>query len=348
MDHLPNPLRDFALRTDAAARRVVDRVLDEAYHAAWTHGIVGVHTMDDGPSLGHLQRHRAAGRLGLRVVHAIPLAGLDHACQLGLRSGLGDAWLRLGGVKIFVDGALGSQTAYMFDPYPGRGGYCGVAVLAGDELKEAVHTAVSHGWAVWIHAIGDRAVHEAIEAISAARRLEQPALPHRIEHVQCVRPADVRRMARAGIVASVQPCHLLGDIGNADRHWPRSRRHALALRRMLDAGVVLAGGSDVPSDSIDARRSLFAATVRTDEEGEPPGGWFPQQRITAAEALRAFTRGAAAAVGMPAPAGTLAPGAPADLTIWEEDPLRIAPESLLETRILGCVVGGQVHLTHEN
>jgi predicted amidohydrolase YtcJ len=344
LDLLPDPVRDFARRTDAQARQVVDEALAEACRVAWAHGVVGVHAMDDGVSLGHLQRRHADRRLGVRVVHAVPLTSARDVCELGLRSGLGDDWLRLGGIKIFADGALGSQTAYMFEPYPGRRGYCGVAVTSGDELGATVGTLARHGWAAWIHAIGDRAVHEAIVAISAARGIAGVALPHRIEHAQCVRPADVRRMAQAGIVASVQPCHLLADIPIAERHWPRARRHAYPLRSLIDAGVRLAAGSDVPIEALDPRRSLFAATTRTDTRGEPCAGWFPCQRVTTREIMRAFTRGAAEAAGVALPAGTLVPGAPADLTIWAEDPFRVPPARLLDIGIVGCAVGGQLHL----
>lgn len=348
IDDLPMPVRDLALRPDPRAQRTIDHALREAYRTAWALGITGVHSMDDGPSLNHLQRQRAAGMLGLRVLHAVALPDFEHARRVGLRSGFGDEWLRIGGVKIFADGALGSQTAYMFDPYPERGDFCGVPNLAGDDLRDAVRQAVEHGWAVWVHAIGDRAVHETVAAIAGARRIASLPLPHRIEHTQCIRPADLRRMAQARIVASVQPCHLLGDIATADRHWPRARRHTYVFRRLLDAGIVLAAGSDVPIESIDPRRSLFAATSRTDEHGRPAGGWFPQQRLTALEALYAFTRGAAAAAGQPLPAGTLAPGAPADLTVWDEDPLRIDPARLLDIGIRGCVIAGQPHLLDES
>jgi predicted amidohydrolase YtcJ len=137
---------------------------------------------------------------------------------------------------------------------------------------------------------------------------------------------------------------LIGDIATADRHWPRARRRAFPLRELLDAGVTLAAGSDVPIESPDPRRSLFAATMRTNEGGEPRGGWFPEQRISVAEALQAFTRGAAASVGAAPATGTLAVGARADLTLWEHDPLRADPAALREIGILGCVVDGQVRL----
>jgi predicted amidohydrolase YtcJ len=341
IDTLPNPLRDFAARQDAEATRLIDRALRRAYRAAWACGIVGVHTMDDAASLFHLQRHRVSGELGLRVVHAVPLRDFPAARQLGLRSGLGDEWLRLGGIKIFADGALGSQTAYMLKPYPGRGGYCGVPVIAGEELREAVREITRCGWASWIHAIGDRAAREAVAAIAAAG---SATIPHRIEHAQCVRPADMRRMAQARIVASVQPCHLLGDISNADIHWPKARRYAFPLRAFEEAGVTLAAGSDVPIESLDPRRSLSAATNRTDEQGRPAGGWFPQQRLSIRAALRAFTQGAASAIsGLNGP-GALEVGAPADLTLWAADPLAARPEELLDIGIRGCMVGGRMHL----
>jgi len=347
IDQLPNPLRDLGLRADAQAWAQVDRALEEAYSAAWALGIVGVHCVDDAASLFHFQRHRQEGRLGIRIVHTIPLAGQDHAAALGLRSGLGDDWLRIGGVKIFADGSLGAQTAYMFEPYPNRRRYRGVPVLTGEALREAVVRLAQRGWAAWIHAIGDRAVHDAIAAIAAARRVERSFLPHRIEHAQCVRPADIKRMARLRIIASVQPCHIPGDIATADRHWPRARRYAYPLRGMLDAGVTLAAGSDAPIESLDPRRGFFAAICRTDDAGLPPGGWFPRQRIEAVEVLRAFTAGAAAAAGLGPPWGRLTPGAPADLTIWCEDPLTTPPERLREVGIAGCMVGGRLHLRED-
>ncbi len=346
VDHLPDPVRDFATRTDAAARRAVDRALDDAFAAARALGIVGVHTMDDAPSLAHLQRLHGERRLGLRVVHAIPLSNLDHALALGLRSGLGDDRLRIGAVKIFADGALGSQTAWMFRPYPGSAGHCGVPVIAGAALRDVVRRAAAGGLAAWIHAIGDRAVHDAIRAIGAARRVEPAPLGHRIEHAQCVRAADIRAMAALGIVASVQPCHIPGDIRTAQRHWPRASRRAYPLRSLLDAGVTLAMGSDVPIESIDPRRSLFGAVVRTEPGGYPAGGWYPRQRLTVAEVLDGFTRGAAAAAptAASAPPGTITIGAPADLTLWREDPLRVKPDRLLDVEIGGCVLDGELHL----
>lgn len=345
VDLLPDPVRDFALTSHPATERVIDRALQAGYRYAWAHGLVGVHSMDDGASLRHLARHQHEGKLSLRIVHAVPLAELDNACNLGLRTGFGDDWLRIGGVKVFADGALGSQTAYMFEPYPGQGDYRGVPNVAGRELEDVVRRAAERGWTTWIHAIGNRAVHESIQAIVRARRVRTTRWPARIEHAQCVRPADVRRMAQAGIIASVQPCHILGDIATADRHWPRARRDAYPFGRFLTAGVRLAAGSDAPIESLDPRRSLFGATTRTDEHNQPAGGWFPEECITTEATLRAFTQGAALTTAARNGAGTLAIGAPADLTIWQEDPLRAAPDTLRDIGIAGCVIDGRLHVS---
>lgn len=344
VDALPAPIRDFAARDDREASQVIDRALQSAYRAAWSFGIVAVGALDDAPSLAHLQRHRATGALGLRVVHSVPVERLAEFQRLGLRGGLGDEWFRVGAVKLFADGTLGSQTAYMFDAYPGRPGDFGVPVLAGAPLREAVVAAARAGWASWIHAIGDRAVHDAVVAIAAARRIEPHPLAHRIEHTQCIRPADARRMGRLGIHASVQPCHLVSDIAPADRHWPRARRNAYVFRRLLNAGVNLALGSDVPVETIDPRRSFHGGITRTDEHGLPAGGWFPGEKLTSAEVLRGFTEGAAQSFGRPPGWGTLTPGAPADLTLWADDPLRTPPSALRNVGIRGCVVAGEVHM----
>lgn len=342
IDTLPDPARQLALQTDTRTRRQIDRALANAFAEAHAHGLVGFHTMDDAVSLTHLQRLHTAHHLQLRVAHAIPLANLDAAIQLGLRSGLGDDWLRIGAVKIFSDGALGSQTAYMFSPYPGSQDV-GVPVVAGDALIETATHAARHGFALWIHAIGDRAVKECIDAIAAARKVEPTPLPHRIEHAQCIRPADIRRMARLKFVASVQPCHILGDIPTAQRFWPRAQKNAYPLRRLLDAGVTLAAGSDVPIESLDPRRSLFGATQRTNEAQQPPNGWIPDQKISTREALIAFTRGAAAVANADPHTGTLTPGALADLTIWNADPLTHDPQELLDIPIRGCMVNATLY-----
>lgn len=348
VDLLPNPVTELALRHDNHSLKIVDEALRSAYQHAWSFGLCGVHALDDAASLLHFQRHRSDGRLGLRIVHSIPYADRNRAIELGLCSGLGDDWLRIGAIKIFSDGTLGSRTALMYDAYPGMRGAtmrCGVPVVAGDALRDTVVELAARGWAVWIHAIGDRAVHDCVTAIRAARRVEPRRLPHRIEHAQCARPADIRAMSRLGIIASAQPCHMLADIPVADRHWPRARRHAFPLRSFIRAGLVVPFGSDVPVEPIDPRRSLYAAVLRRDEQGQPTGGWFPGQRLSIEQALACFTEHANASVNASRNHGTLAVGSAADMTVWQDDPLTVPSERLREVRIRGCMIAGKLHLT---
>lgn len=348
LDALPNPLGELARSGAPRDLAVVDRALQRAFRAARALGFVGVHVLDDAASLSTFQRWRQSNRLPLRIVHSVPFDNRARAYELGLRGGVGDEWLRLAAIKIFSDGTLGSQTALMFDAYPGRARDYGVGVVHGEALRDAAIAAAAAGWPLWVHAIGDRAVSETIDALAAARRLERQArggvaaLRHRIEHTQCIRPRDVRRMASLGIIASVQPCHLLGDIATAERYWPRARRHAYALRALRAAGVLLAMGSDVPVEPLDPRRSFYAALCRQDEHGHPVEGWFPEQRISAADVLRGFTQDAAQSVqGAPPLAGTLLPGAAADMTIWGGDPLRWPAADFREIPIRGSIVAGR-------
>jgi hypothetical protein len=155
-------------------------------------------------------------------------------------------------------------------------------------------------------------------------------------------------MARLGIIASVQPCHMLADIPVADRHWPRASRNAFPLRSFFDAGLIVPFGSDVPVESIDPRRSLYAAVQRRDEHGRPADGWFPDQRISIRQALAGFTEHAAASVGAAHGRGTLAVGDAADMTVWRDDPLRMPPDLLREARIGGCIIAGQPRLDAAN
>ncbi|MBK8915661.1 MAG: amidohydrolase [Phycisphaerales bacterium] len=349
LDALPNPLAELAHSPAPADQRLVEGALARATGVARRLGFTGVHVLDDAASIRTFQRLRRAGELRLRIAHSVPFDLRAQAYALGLGSGVGDPWFRLAAIKIFSDGTLGSQTALMLDDYPGRPGYRGVGVVHGATLREAVREAVAHGWCVWVHAIGDRAVRETIDAIESAKRVGRSGPraraaipPHRIEHAQCTQPADVRRMARLGIVASVQPCHLIGDIATADRHWPVARRRAFPLASLRDAGVTLAMGSDVPVESIDPRRSFFAAMCRQDERGAPRAGWFPRQRITAADVLRGFTQGAAESLGDASPAGTLRPGAVADLALWGADPLRWSAGDWLQMPILGSMLAEEL------
>lgn len=334
VDRIPAP------DEDATAGAVVDAIA--ALHR-W--GVTGVHSIEmpgrSFDSLRILEGLRADGRLRLRVLQHLPVEVLDQAVQLGLRSGFGHGRLRVGAVKLFIDGALGSRTAWLFEAYEG-GRDTGVRLLSPEALRDAVGRAAAAGLAAAVHAIGDAAVALALDVLAETRAVA--ALPHRIEHVQLSPSERFADAARAGIVCSMQPAHLMTDWRAAERHWGRARsRRAYAFRSLRRAAdhAILAFGSDAPVESPDPRLGLYAATTRRDLDGDPSGGWFPEERLTPAEALEAYTVGPARAGGVAARSGRLAPGYDADLVAWDRDPLEGPQDGLLEMDCIATMIGGE-------
>ncbi|HJZ48015.1 MAG TPA: amidohydrolase [Roseiflexaceae bacterium] len=298
----------------------------------------GLSAGDGALTLADYQLLRERGQLKLRCLAHIGLDGLDDALRLGIRSGLGDRWLRIGGVKMFADGSLGSETAEMLSHYEGRR-HLGTATMSTEELDDAVSRALAGGIAVTIHAIGDAANRRVLDAIEAALRglgtgsltptpNSQLRIPNRIEHAQIVHPHDIRRFARLGVIASMQPIHATADMEIADRLWGERCASAYAWKSLQDAGATLAFGSDAPVEALNPWLSVHAAVTRQRPGNIPPDGWYPEQRIDVMSALRGFTVGAAAAAGAAHEQGLLAPGMLADLAILSQDPFKIAASDL--------------------
>lgn len=327
--HLPQP--------SPADVRAALGAAQAALHA-W--GITGVHSVE-ATGMGDWQDLRNSGDLRLRVLQSIPLDGLDAAIASGMRSGDGDGWIRVGGVKMFLDGALGSRTALLREPYEGEDAYRGIGTLPPEEFRARVEKAAAAGIAATVHAIGDAAVGLALDVLSEVG--PPAAIPHRIEHLQLCPPEWWGRAAEAGIVASMQPVHIRSDVAAAERHWGQVRcRGAYAFAPLLRAGTALAFGSDAPVETPDPRQGLYAAMARRSWGGEPEGGWFPEHQLTAEEALRAYTEGPAHAAGEANRRGRFLPGYDADLAVWDRDPLACTPEELLELRCRLTMVAGEI------
>jgi predicted amidohydrolase YtcJ len=326
-------------------------------------GITGVHSVEP-TGLRDFGALEAEDRLRLRVLQHLPLAHLDAALEVGLCSGWCSpaapgaprggsspaggqcgGWIRIGGVKMFLDGALGSRTAWMREPYQGTASERGIQTLPGDQFRHVVGRMAEGGLAVTVHAIGDAAVDLALDVLGGTP--PPPAIPHRIEHLQLCAPDRWAQAAASGIVASMQPVHLLSDIAAAERHWGHQRsRGAYAFAPLLRAGMTLAFGSDVPVETIDPRPGLFAAVRRVTWDGEPEGEWYPEHRLTMDEALRGYTEGPAHAAGAAGWQGRLLPGYAADLVAWDRDPLACDPAEFREMRCLCTVVAGEVVFLH--
>lgn len=321
------------------------RQMTLAQDRLWRYGLVAIHDFDGSRCFQALQLLHERGELGLRVVKNLPVDNLEAAIRLGLRSGFGDDWLRLGNVKVFADGALGPRTAAMLEPFDDDPGNTGMALLDAEELLEKAIRAGEAGWGMAVHAIGDRANHLVLDAFTELRRQEDvrgwPARRHRVEHLQLVHPEDRARPARLGLIASMQPIHAVSDMAMADRGWGARARHAYAWRSQLQSGASLAFGSDAPVESPNPFWGLHAAVTRRQPDGAPgPDGWIPEERLTLAEALTAYTEGAAFAAGLEAKAGRLTPGFWADLVVLETDPFEGDPMSLRELSPTGLMTGG--------
>jgi predicted amidohydrolase YtcJ len=308
-------------------------------------GLTGLHDYDGRACFHALQALHQAGDLEFRVVKNIPVDYLDHAIGVGLRSGFGDEWLRVGGVKMFADGALGPRTAAMLAPYEGEPENRGIVVTDKEEMMAHASRASAAGLSLTVHAIGDRANHDVLDVYEAVRLEEQARggsrLRHRIEHFQIAHPSDFQRLSNLNVVASMQPIHATGDMEMADRFWGARSEYSYAWRRVLDAGGMLAFGSDAPVEPIEPLLGLHAAVTRQQADGSPgTEGWHPDQRLTMDTAIRAFTMGAAMACGQENHLGSITKGKLADLTIYEQDIYEISSAQLLEVAIAGTMVGG--------
>ena len=331
---------------------------------AHSYGMAGIHLMpgltagDGALTLSDYQALRALGQLKLRCLLQIGLDGLDDALRLGMRSGLGDRWLRIGGVKMFSDGSLGSETAEMLSHYEGRR-HLGTATMSTDDLNDAVRSALVGGIAVTIHAIGDAANRRVLDAIELAHmdlgdqgsgnESSQPPIPNpqspipnRIEHAQIVHPQDIPRFAQLGVIASMQPIHATADMESADRLWGERSANAYAWKSLQAAGATLAFGSDAPVEALNPWLSVHAAVTRQRPGNLPPDGWYPEQRIDITSALRGFCAGAAAAAGAAHEQGTLLPGMLADLAILSADPFKIDPSHLHAVKSELTMIEGEV------
>jgi hypothetical protein len=314
----------------------------------WQIGLTGAHDFDRRLCFAALQVLHERGELSLRITKSLPLEDLEHAIALGLRTGFGDDLLRIGSIKAFADGALGPRTAAMLQPYEGEPDNRGMLLLDAEELFEHGRSAVQNGLSLAVHAIGDRANHEVLNALTQLRAVERqlsperPALRHRIEHVQIIHPDDAGRLVQAGIIASMQPIHATSDYLMADRYWGERSASAYAWRTMLEHDTPLAFGSDAPVESPNPFWGLHAAVTRQRPDGSPgTQGWYPEQRLSVIEALQGFTTGAAYAAGMEDRLGMLASGFLADLLVLDTDPFTSQPEALMDIRPLGTMVEGQ-------
>jgi predicted amidohydrolase YtcJ len=309
------------------------RAMREGLAVAASRGVTAVHDKDGWlDALPRFQRLHREGALTLRVWQSLPHERLTELEGLRAAAGLGDDYLRVGYLKAFMDGTLGSQTARLLDG-------SGVEITSRRELVEIVRRAARLGWPVAVHAIGDRANRDALDAFEETEADWKPrGLRQRIEHAQLLDPTDVPRLAQLGVAASVQFTHAPADRDLAERFWAGGTGLAYAYRSLWESGALLANGSDAPVEELDPLAGL-AAGVRRTLDHRPP--WHPEQALTVEQALQASTVNPAWLTGDERRRGRLLPGYLADLVVLDRDPLAVPPDELAEVRVVATMVGGR-------
>lgn len=322
-----------------------------AMQACAENGLTSVQDMDGSSAnerrvlMRALQKLARDGQMTVRLDLHWPIAARNEVIGVGAEANFGNDYLRIGGVKGFMDGSLGSSTARMFEPYETGGKNVGVFVTPPEILRGMVREADKAGLSVAIHAIGDEANATLLDIFADTVKVNGPRdRRFRIEHVQHLRPADYKRFKEIGVVASMQPYHVIDDGRWAEgRIGPRRCASSYAFRSLLDNGARLAFGSDWPVAPLDVLAGIDAAVNRRTLDGKHAGGWFPEQRITVAEAVEAYTLGSAYGAFQDGDRGTIRVGNLADLIILSRDILAPAErDKIADTRVDTTIVGGKV------
>ncbi|MFQ5690189.1 MAG: amidohydrolase [Gemmatimonadota bacterium] len=314
-------------------------------------GVTGIHDVTPPEQLRVYQRLRESGELTVRIYARPTLDKWDELRAVGIPRGFGDEWLRIGGLKGFVDGIMGNSTARFYEPYlttGKRGRWRGMMNPPGN-MRRLLLAADSAGYWPQVHAIGDQAIDTLIALFADVMRTNGPRERRfRVIHAQVLRGPEVaRRMARLGLIAEVQPYHAIDDMRWMEERIGARSRWAYAFRTLRDAGVLLSFGSDWPGTNAawypaKPLLGIYAAVTRQTLNGEPAGGWHPEQRVDVETALRAYTLHNAYAAGEEALKGSLEPGKLADLVVLDRDPFRVPPAEIKDIRILITMVGGRV------
>ena len=335
-----------------------EREMNEAMHAALKEaakdGVTSVQNLSDSPvdantapKFREFQMFARDGLLTVRIYNAIPLRDWKELGAAGVQAGFGSPMLRIGNLKAFADGSLGSATAWMDAPFTGQPGKSGLAStdlmdLAG--MYANIQGADQAGLQVTIHAIGDRANHAILDLFEKAEHEDGPRdRRFRIEHAQHLRAADIPRFGALHVIASMQPYHAIDDGRWAETVLgPERIKTSYAWHSLLEHGAVLAFGSDWPVAPLDPLTGIYAATTRRTLDGRNPQGWVPEQRITIAQAVHAYTMGSAFAEHQETVKGSLEPGKLADLAVLSSDIFRIAPPQIEKTHVFMTVFDGKI------
>jgi predicted amidohydrolase YtcJ len=324
------------------------RAVERAIQHALSLGVTSVQNMNpeyaDIAIYSELQEH---GNLKIRIYAAPLITDVDDQVKIGIRHAFGGPSLRIGAVKAYADGSLGSRTAYFYQPYldqPNTRGLLSDEMHPVSLMRDRMVKADAAGLQICTHAIGDEAISTILDLYSELLNAHGPAARRfRIEHAQHMAEKDFERFARLHVIASVQPYHAIDDGRFAEARIGRDRAsRTYAFRTFLNHGVRLAFGTDWDVAPLDPMQTIYAAVTRATLDGKNPNGWFPEQKLTVAEAVEAYTMGSAYAEFQEQGKGSITPGKLADMVLLDRDIFNIAPERIREAKAITTVVGGKV------
>ncbi len=321
------------------------RGLSLALAEAARHGVTSVQDNSGWEDFLTLLELKREGKLTVRVTEWLPFtAPLERLVEMRRTGGTKDSWLKTGALKAVTDGSGGSGSAAMLDPFANAPQNRGILLFNPEELRKMVVERDAAGFQITLHAIGDRANRVALDAFEAALRANRRAdARHKIEHAQFVHADDRSRFRELGVIASMQPSHVLADLRWAPTLLgPEREYEAYSWKSLQDAGAHLAFGTDYPVEAINPLRGLYASVTREFIDGGPRGGWLPEEKIGIEDAIRAYTVGSAYAEFEEHRKGTLMPGMLGDLVVLSRDITRVSPREILATEILLTVVGGKI------
>jgi predicted amidohydrolase YtcJ len=338
------------------ARQLIERVIPSPTQEEWKkailasqeaslrRGLTAVHSMETLSQWNALRALEEEKKLKIRVHQSIQGYDLKKAVQAGLRPGFGSDRLWIGHAKLYADGSLGAGTALLHEPYRDEPSNSGLAVLSLEGLRESVELAYEHGFDVAIHAIGDKAVSQSLEAINQARKKFPGTWRDRLEHVQLLRTEDIELFKNLGVVASVQPIFLPTDWKVAEKRWgpDRCRSGGYVWKTIRASGIRMQFGSDSPVEPNNPLLGLCAAVTRQNLHGKPEGGWYPDQRLDLFESICGFTQTAAWSARKEGKLGSLTPGKIADLTVFEKDLFKIPAIEWPNVQVEMTIINGEI------
>jgi len=308
----------------------------------WKMGITCVHAPDEVELFEIARRIRDKCDVPFRFALMPPISALSVLSAFEIGQGYGDDWVWTAQIKMFKDGSLGSSTALLFEPYEHIPGYCGVEVTSDEELMENVRKCIEAGYGAAVHAIGDKAVARTLDILEA--HLSQSRLRgirHRIEHTQMVRPQDVPRFSKMGVIASVQPAHVVADRYMAEREWGARSRMAYPFGQLKKSGTLLVFGSDAPVEIPDPIFGLYCAVNRSLPGEGADKEWHPDEKLSVEDSIAAYTHNAAYAVGRENVLGELVPGKYADFVILSQDPTKVHPYDIARIEVEALAIAGR-------